>query len=386
MADMGARSEQPRNPNGTVSVRIRECKGCGREVRTEGMGRTRVWCWRCSPETRTTGKRKARKRVITDDMGNATLYKECTSCRSWLEITAENFPIRRRDKATGLVREWNAECRPCANARQRREYSQRPLEERLQKAQDYYERLRSDPSRWKQALTRKTASRRRWLAAMDPERREAVLAAEKERKRRYWDAVRADPVRHERYLQDRRIDSRGRAVAEGRDIASVKVALGAYRPVMNGTTDRRLPVLPLSLWLWTVTELEVPDLGRPQGGGQRDDRSRTLDDLAAELGVHVRQMKTIRALEYDTVTLNLADRMLTRYGRPVVLRGDRAAEAAAERCWRMAGNGERILRYIDMADLIAERVGLVVSGVGDLWSDEQLAGEDRHAILTAWEM
>jgi hypothetical protein len=125
------------------------------------------------------------------------------------------------------------------------------------------------------------------------------------------------------------------------------------------------------MWVSALIEREVPDRRRGHGAeaSSRDARSRTMEDLAAELGVEDRVIYRIEHRTFETVTLGLADRMLMRYGKPLTIDGERAAERLAEECRSMPGNGERILRYIDLAERIGHLDGVVVDRIEDLWPE-----------------
>lgn len=148
------------------------------------------------------------------------------------------------------------------------------------------------------------------------------------------------------------------------------VAMNAYKRATGNSPDS-VPVEPLAAWVSTLIEREVPDRGRPTGSemSSRDDRSRTIGDLCAELGIEDRVLYRIEHRTFETVTLGLADRMLMGYGKTLTINGEAAAARIAEECRAMPGNGERILRYIDLAERIAHLDGVVVDRVEDLWPE-----------------
>lgn len=198
----------------------------------------------------------------------------------------------------------------------------------------------------------------------------------REAHKRWYAKLKADSERYAAYLENRRIQHRLRQERLGRPVTrSVKTAMGAYK-LSAGTTDRRLDVEPLGTWVDVVLAQEVPDRGRGRGGSgsSRDDRSRTMEDLSAELGIEDRVLYRIEHRVFGTVTLGVADRMLTRFDRPVFLDGRRIEQALEQRCREMPGNGERILRYIDLAERIAHLDGAVVERVEDLWPELESAG------------
>jgi len=145
-------------------------------------------------------------------------------------------------------------------------------------------------------------------------------------------------------------------------------ALNGFKSAVGRTSDA-LPVEPFGVWVDELIRREIPDFGAATGGSERDNRSRSEEDLAAELGVSPRALYRLRVREYKTVSLGTADAMLTRYGKPIVIDGERAAARLAERCREMPGNGERILRYIDLAEGIAHLDGAVIDRVEDLYEE-----------------
>lgn len=77
---------------------------------------------------------------------------------------------------------------------------------------------------------------------------------------------------------------------------------------LSGARSEMVPEAPLRAWLEVVLAREA-----------RSDND--LDAVAALLGLDVRQLMSIRRAEYPTKRWGLADRMLTRYERPVDVPG-----------------------------------------------------------------
>jgi hypothetical protein len=287
----------------------RYCKGgCGRLIPYAGFGRPRVWCAFCSKdETRKTDKRKAPRRAIADDFGTVRIYKRCTACRGWKELSLDNFTVRRRDRETGRIMEWQAECR-----------------------------------------RRKRERDRRRRANMTPAQRERYNA----QKRAAYARVMAKPGARERRAESRRMLARMRALDEGREMP-VRPAMGGWRP-SGGNTRDAYPVEPLALWL---------EAALAQDGRERE-------EIAEAAGIDDRVFRRVQRREYVRVTLGVADALLWGYDKPIRI-PERAVEARLTELadlWRSApGNGERLIGYLTDAERIAHLAGAVVDRVEDLW-------------------
>jgi hypothetical protein len=247
---------------------------------------------------------------------------------------------------------WGRENRERLNARRRELYAQKKAE-----GNSSAERRRKQ----------NTEANRRYRERLnaDPERMEA----ERARRRAAWERLKADPERYAEHLANQRIYARMRSERAGTSTRILSYATDGWRG--PGRSEGQ-PVDPLALWVEAFLAREVPDLGRSRGGvgSSRDDRSRTIEDVCVELGVEDRILARIERRTYKTVTLGVADRMLTRYGKPLVI-PERAVEARLAEIadfWRSApGNGERLIGYLTDAERIVHLAGAVVDRVEDLW-------------------
>jgi hypothetical protein len=186
--------------------------------------------------------------------------------------------------------------------------------------------------------------------------------------KRYRQAVLADPERHARYLESERMRHKMRQERLTGRVPTKRSKGAANAWVANmGNRSGECHVEPIAAWLHVVLRIEIPDFGLSRGDPERVTRSRTLEDLAAELQVSTRRLWSINHRGQEFVSLTTADAMLTNYGRPVTIDGDMAARALEDHCRAMPGNGERILRYIDRAERIAHLDGVVVTRVDDLY-------------------
>lgn len=184
---------------------------------------------------------------------------------------------------------------------------------------------------------------------------------------RYRAKVAADPVRRARELEDARIRAalqRERQTGRLAPRARHANVPNAYREDMGGGSCR-IDAGPLSVWLEVVVRREIPDYSRSGGDRDRNDRSRTFEDLAAELGVSARRLWSVRHRKQPWVAASTVDKCVTNYAGVVC--GDEMAAVLEERCRQMPGNGERLLRYIDAAEDIAHLCGLAVWRPADLY-------------------
>lgn len=132
------------------------------------------------------GARRLKDRTRVVD-GVALLM--CLACMKEKPLVPENFPLRSAHEPSGV-------CRSCKNATKKR----------------YAEEGRLTPSPLEKRRAASRASRRRHR---DKRNREA---------REYKNAVKADPERHARYLETRRIAYRLKAEREGRSVVSTPKA------------------------------------------------------------------------------------------------------------------------------------------------------------------
>jgi hypothetical protein len=328
----------------------RYCKGgCGRIIPYAGFGRPRVWCAFCSKdETRKTDKRKAPRRAIADDFGTVRIYKRCTACRGWKELSLDNFTVRRRDRETGRIMEWQAECRPCINERRRREWAVRDAEGKRERGRRQYRAIMADERKRERERRRKRERDRRRRANMTPAQRERYNA----QKRAAYARVMAKPGARERRAESRRMLARMRALDEGREMP-VRPAMGGWRP-SGGNTRDAYPVEPLALWL---------EAALAQDGRERE-------EIAEAAGIDDRVFRRVQRREYVRVTLGVADALLWGYDKPIRIPEQVVEERLGELAdlWRSApGNGERLIGYLTDAERIAHLAGAVVDRVEDLW-------------------
>jgi hypothetical protein len=139
------------------------------------------------------------------------------------------------------------------------------------------------------------------LARIDPE----VLARRREYQRRSRQRMRNDPKRWAAWLADDRIRRRLKAMDEGR-VVRFHPALHAGYGSRDDDAPNRLPEAPLRAWVEAVICREG-DFG--------------IERLAESMGIAERQLSGIRNAEYAQRALDLADRMLTYYDRPVEVPG-----------------------------------------------------------------
>lgn len=356
------------------------CKGCGQP---KGSGPGRRYCEACkaqrnacvvcggeslkgrrtcSDECLSESRTAAAYHAITNRLRNAkprTLPSKqtCSRCHETWPLTTEHFGPERRDLETGEIVRFNRWCRSCKAADGRARHAARTpeqVERDREYAQAVYALRRLSPEQLEADRRRKIEWNRR-----NPEK---VAAAS----RRYNEKLKSDPDRHAERLVNDRIDYRLQRMREGHELAMNRGAVEGYVEDVGGGTERKA-VEPLAAWLDVVIAREVPDLGMMRGTTDRDNRSRTVVDLAAELGVPSRRLWAIRRRAQERVAFTTADRMLTNYGRPVVLDGDAMAESLEVRCRALPGNGDRILRYIDLAEMVAHLDGAVVVRAEDLY-------------------
>lgn len=179
---------------------------------------------------------------------------------------------------------------------------------------------------------------------------------------RYWNSWCSTCI-----AERKRIDYRLRAEAEGREVKAYRGARQA--PFAEGTGKKQgLAPEPLLEWLRAVIEREAPEAGR----SANDPAERIgLDTqaLAHQLGVDTRAIWRIQHAEHRTVSLAVADRLLTNYGRPVVIRSRDLEARLVAWARELPGNGTRLLRYMDRAEQVAHLADVSLMSLGDLWPE-----------------
>lgn len=260
----------------------------------DGTTRRRIdsVCLECREVERLNRERRARarERNRTTKEIDGVLSRRCGKCKKWKPLTREHY-YRSKTMRDG-TKDFDYYCKTCqttrtsARARQRRTDPETAELERI---------LRRDRTRsWR---------------ARNPERARKLA---QEYKRR----IKKDPVRYARMRESQRIAYRLRKERAGQtynETRQKRRAPLAFRGP-SGFSANRLDATPLREWLDAVIEREVPTIsGAPRDGNLRE--------LAQLFGIHERQLLTIRRGEYQTVTLTVADTLLTRYGQPVRVNG-----------------------------------------------------------------
>jgi hypothetical protein len=101
-------------------------------------------------------------------------------------------------------------------------------------------------------------------------------------------------------------------------------------------------------------------------------RSASNGDFAhfcQRIGCGDRQLRAILGGQYATVSLHTADRLLTNYGRPVVIRSRDLEARLVAWAHELPGNGTRLLRYMDRAEQVAHLADVSLMSLSDLWPE-----------------
>lgn len=165
---------------------------------------------------------------------------DCTLCPRTdllLQEMQEAGRVRKRDGKPAAS--W---CKQCAARRHRAYYARDPEAVRAKCRADYRFRRRVAPD----DIRRQDNAARRRRKEREPERQQQLEDA---RQRRYREKLRADPERHERRKHNLRIANRERAIAQGRDPASIKGRLRQGGQGLPGKT-MRVPAQPV----WAVAQ------------------------------------------------------------------------------------------------------------------------------------
>jgi hypothetical protein len=282
--------------------------------------------------------------------------KRCPQCGETKPLTIEHWSSRKRDLETGEIIRFAGWCRPCQNAAQRARrasWTEEKHEERRAYMRAQYELNMRSPGQREKRNAKERAAR------MKPSRRESVKRAQ----RRWYEKLKADPVRYAAYLENRRIEQGlRRELKTGRIEGNRRKRRGVFNPwtpaVGNTAGLGGGHVEPLALWLETVLAHD----------------SRDITTLAEILGVDERKLRSICHREYGSATFAVADTLLWHYRRPVKMPSDQQIEQSlAERCRQLPGNGTRLLRYMDLAEHVAHLGGAIVERAEDLWPDVEKA-------------
>lgn len=281
-------------------------------------------------------------RLITDDFGVGQLYRRCYECRRWKAQRVGEFYVRRRDPDTRRIVKWDSLCCECRRVRQTRYYESLPADVKHERSQKRWLKLTADSEEREQrrADNREVQRRRRQNT---PEKVRAVG-------KRYYENLKVDPVRYEAYLQTRRMQHRLRQEREGHTVTrNVSKAAGAWRASFGNSAH--LPIDPLAFWLDAVFA--------------QDQRERV--ELAEVIGVDERALWRMQNREHSRVSEAIADTLIWRYGRPVLIHPDLIENTLVDWAKQLPGNGTRLLRYLDRAEQVAHLGGVVVDRIEDLW-------------------
>jgi hypothetical protein len=291
-------------------------------------------------------------RWIADDYGTLDFYKRCTVCRRWLPVDRENFVVRHRDPRTGRP-SYDAWCRDDRNAHYRARWAAMPAERRHAINQRRMESQRADAQR----IERRRASKRKTARRARQNDLERVRHQQRESSRRRYAKMKADPAAYADYLARARMNYRLRQEARGRKPRTgSSLAIDAYRTSAGGGADRHLDPEPLRAWLRAALAQEA-----------RHDVD--FAHFCQRIGWGDRQLRAILGGQYATVSLHTADRLLTNYGRPVVIRSRDLEARLVAWAHELPGNGTRLLRYMDQAEQVAHLPDRSLLFLGDLYPE-----------------
>jgi hypothetical protein len=169
---------------------------------------------------------------------------------------------------------------------------------------------------------------------------------------RFCEECRSDDVRRRtEKAQSSRIAYVLRAARDGRELRFQKQnAFGAWKGA--NASDRR-PTDPLSIWVAAI--LHETGMGETR--------------LGEIFGTHERFVRTLRDCTYPSVGLQIADRSLCSYAKPVRIDGEWLYERLVSEAKALPGNGQRLLRYIDRAERVAHMADTDVEFLWDLWPE-----------------
>lgn len=274
--------------------------------------------------------------------------RTCARCKRTFPQTLEFFTSMRRDNETGKILRYHAWCRECHRNYERQRWASRSpeqIEANRRYAREAYEHRRDhDP----EFHAKMRANRRAWRAA-NPER-------EAEQQKRWAERVKADPERHARYLEMRRIYYRLK-----REQETGELPVGRHSTATRAYRYRHMPkpLEPFALWLDEVLTVD----------------KREIEEIAAHLEIPERRLYDYRERIPDRVALPVAERAIERYG-PVRIQPQRLEEspgvaaelARLEDHWRNApGNGTRLTGYLASVESLMRLAGAVIVTAEDLW-------------------
>lgn len=212
---------------------------------------------------------------------NGRRKRICRICKRHLALNARNFSPSRRDRQTGRVEQWSYECKRCAVAK--KALWKRTVRE-------------TKPEHYKRVKARHLAYQKRWRE----ENPEKVKAAAKRRAA----AVKADPQRHARELERRRIEWALRAERLG-----IKQKKKLARAKRVNEPARRLPAEPL------VRLVErLVDQRRAVAGLLEDADRPTTDSVCQDIGLAARDFRRMKTGEQATANIGLIERVLLNAG------------------------------------------------------------------------
>lgn len=292
-------------------------------------------------------------RWVVDDFGNRVRVRRCSECRVWLPLDTDHFGAR-----VAPV-QFQARCRDCARTKVRERWANLPAEARRREIV----RKREAAATNAEGMRRQRETKRRASAKARRNNPDRI----RQTRIRWWAKLKADPQRYAEYLENRRIYRRLlRERRDGVDLAAIarqKGATNAYR----ADGGHRVPADPFRVWLEAIAAESAPDAYSVADG---------LDELAAKIGVDPRRLWGYRRGEYPSVNTRVIEPAIDRYGRTVLIRpaaGEAVAARVAEWADGLPGNGTRLLRYLDRAEQLADRVGplvgSLVADVGDLYPE-----------------
>jgi hypothetical protein len=185
--------------------------------------------------------------------------KRCPQCGETKPLTVEHWSSRKRDLETGEIIRFAGWCRTCHNAKQRARrasWTEEQHEERRAYMRAQYELNMRTPAEREKRNAKERAAR------MKPPRRESVKRAQ----RRWYENLKADPVRYAAYLETRRIEQGlRRELKTGQIEGNRRNRRGTHNPwtpaVGNTAGLGGGHVEPLALWLETVLAEHVAHLG-----------------------------------------------------------------------------------------------------------------------------
>lgn len=217
-----------------------------------------------------------RPRTIKDARGRTT-KRSCRRCDPNREKpqTIKNFSVSQRDKA-GRAIQWSYECKPCAVARK----------------SEWRKNVRAtNPAHEERIKAQQRRTQKKW--------RETHREVEKKRAKAYRDRVKADPKRHARWLESRRIEHHLRQERRGKKTRPPSPKARKLRE------PRRVPSEPLV----GLMEARLAHL-RQVDALTGEDEGQTMKLLCERVGVDQRSFSRWRSKEALTCNIGTAERVL----------------------------------------------------------------------------